>query len=126
VLLPAQKSIINNLNGFHTVYDAKQDCIAGWTHDRATVDWDFRINTPGTYRVTFVAAAEKDSSLNISLANESLNVRVPASGGFETFQSVDAGTIAIEKAGDVTIHIEPSRRGWNPINLRLVELAPVN
>ena len=66
VLLPAQKSIINNLNGSHTAYDAGQMSIVNWEHVKASVDWDFKINTPGKYRVTLLAACEKDSRIRIS------------------------------------------------------------
>lgn len=123
VLLTAQKSIINNLNGSHSVYDADQDCISGWKHVKASVDWDFRINTPGTYRITLMAASEKESSLKISLANKKLNVKVPATDGFKDFKAVDAGKVTIKKAGDLMIHLGTNRKDWNQVNLRSVELT---
>ena len=123
VLLPAQKSIINNLNGSHTAYDADQMSIVNWGHVKSSVDWDFKITTAGKYRVTLLAASEKDSRIRISVDKKYQKPTMPATGGFENFQSFDAGTIKIDKAGDVTIHLEPVRKEWAPINLRSVELA---
>ena len=123
VLLPAQKSIINNLNGSHTAYDADQDSIVNWKHVKASVDWDFKINTPGKYRVTLLAACEKNSRIRISVAKKYQKPTVPATGSFEDFHSFDAGTIAIDEAGDVTIHLEPVKRKWAAINVRSVKLA---
>ena len=123
VMLPAQKAIVNNLNGSHTAYDADQESIVNWGHVRSSVDWDFKINTPGTYRVTLLAACEKDSRIRISVGKKFHKPKLPATGGFKDFQSLDAGTIKIDKAGDVTIHFEPVRDDWSVVNLRSVKLA---
>ena len=124
VFLPAQKAIINNLNGSHTAFDADKDSIVNWGHVKSSVDWDFKINTPGTYRVTLLAASEKDSRIRISVDKKYHKPTMPATGGFDGFQPFDAGTIKIEKAGDVTLHFQPVRDHWTPINLRSVKLAP--
>jgi alpha-L-fucosidase len=124
VFLPAQKAIINNLNGSHTAFDADKDSIVNWGHVKSSVDWDFKINTPGTYRVTLLAASEKDSRIRISVDKKYHKPTMPATGGFDGFQPFDAGTIKIEKADDVTLHFEPVRDHWTPINLRSVKLAP--
>ena len=124
VLLPAQKSIINNLNGSHTAYDAEQMSIVNWEHEKASVDWDFKINTPGKYRVTLLAASANDSRIRISVGKKYHKPKVPATGGFENFQPFDAGTVEFDKAGDVTIHFEPVKKEWAAINIRSVELAP--
>lgn len=126
VLLPAQKSIINNLNGSHTIYDAEQDSIADWAHNRASVDWDFTIKTPGKFKVTLLAAAEENTSLKVSVGKKSLDVTVPATGGFNSFQAVDAGTVQIDTRGDHSIHLAPVRRDWSPLHLRSVRLSPTN
>jgi alpha-L-fucosidase len=124
VFLPAQKAIINNLNGSHTAFDADKDSIVNWGHVKSSVDWDFKINTPRTYRVTLLAASEKDSRIRISVDKKYHKPTMPATGGFDDFQPFDAGTIKIEKAGDVTLHFQPVRDHWTPINLRSVKLAP--
>ena len=90
------------------------------------MDWDFKINTPGKYRVTLLAACEKDSRIRISVAKKYHKPTVPATGGFEDFQSFDAGTIAIDEAGDVTIHLEPVKKKWAAINIRSVKLSLEN
>lgn len=123
VFLPAQKSIINNVNGSHTTYDADQDSIVNWGHVKSSVDWDFKIHMPGTYRITLLAASEKDSRIRISVGKKYHKPTMPATGSFENFQSFDAGTIKLKEAGDVTIHFELVPKKWAPINLRSVKLA---
>ena len=39
-------------------------------------------------------------------------------------KSVDVGTVKIDEPGDVTIHVERTRRDWKPVNLRSVTLVP--
>lgn len=77
----------------------------------------------GKYRVTLLAACEKDSRIRISVGKKYKKPEVPATGGLGRFQTFDAGTITIDKAGDVTIHLEPVRKQWAPVNLRSVSLA---
>ena len=122
VLLPAQKAIINNVLGSEVVYGAANQCIEGWVNSRATIDWDFIVKTPGTFSVSLIASSKEVSSLKITIDGQSFNALVPSSGDDNTFKQVEVGTVKIEKVGEVTIHFEPIRQGWNPINLRSVKL----
>ena len=124
VLLLAQKAIVNNVLGSEVVYNAVNNCIEGWTNARATVDWDFTVKTPGTYRVSLLAASTEISSLKITVGGQSFNAKVPASGDNKSFKPLEVGTIKIDKAGEVTIQLEPERQAWKPVNLRSVKLTP--
>lgn len=127
LFLTAQKAIISNVRDSHVVYNAANECIEGWAQGRgnlATVDWDFVVKSPGTFLITLLVASEEDSSLKLTAAGQSLNAKIPASGDFETFKSVDVGTVQLDKAGHTTIHFEPVRRGWKAINLHSVTFTP--
>lgn len=122
IFLPAQKAIINNVIGSHLAYNKENDCIDHWTNTRATIDWDFVVNSPGTYRIILSSASEQESALKISIGEQSINSEIPASGDYDTYKEVEAGIIEIEKAGDVSIHLAPASKAWNPINLKSVTL----
>jgi alpha-L-fucosidase len=125
VLLPATEATINN-QGYsaHAKYEEDKDCIGYWKSAKVTVDWSFTVNRPGTFRVSALAASEKNSKLTVSLAGQSKKADVPASGGYTSFKPVDAGMFEIDKPGEYTLKILPVEQGWNPINLRSVKLIP--
>jgi alpha-L-fucosidase len=127
VLLPANQATINN-QGYseHAKYEKDKDCIGYWVSSKVTVEWNFTVSKPGTFRVSALAASEKISTLTLSLAGQSKGADVPASGGYTSFKPVDAGTFEIDEPGEYTLKIVPVKKGWNPINLRSVNLVPAS
>ena len=125
IVLPAAKAVINNHFGTHAIYDATNDRIEKWTNARTTVDWSFRVKTPGEFTVSTLMASVEHSSLKVSAAGQSLVAELPGTGGYDTFTQCDISSITIEKAGEHTISVTPNKKGWKPINLRSVSLTPV-
>lgn len=124
VSLPANKAIINNVLGSHVEYESEKDCIGNWTKAKATVDWTFNVSKPGTFKVVAQAASQKDSAFNVALAGEKVDVAMSASGGYESFTPVEIGTFEIRQPGEYTLTVAPAKKGWNPVNLRSLELVP--
>jgi alpha-L-fucosidase len=122
IALPASKAIINNVFGSHVVYEGGKDSIESWTNPKASVEWTFRVKSPGTFRVTALVASEHNSALNVSLAGNSLQVEVPESGGYGVFKTIEIGRFEVKEAGTQQILLSPVKQGWKPINLRSVKL----
>ncbi len=51
----------------------------------------------------------KACRIRIAVGKKSHRPTIPATGGLENFQPLDAGKIRTDEAGDVTIHIAPVR-----------------
>jgi alpha-L-fucosidase len=124
VSLPASKAVINNVFGSHVKYEDSRDCIGFWTHPKATVEWTFTVTSPGTFRVTALVASEKESAFTVSLAGNA-KIDVPATGGYDSFTTIELGTFEVKEAGTQRLVITPVKKGWNPVNLRMVTLEPV-
>lgn len=123
IILPAQKAIINNVFGSEVSYSTENKCIEGWTNPKVILDWDFTVKSPGTFSIFMEAASDEACSIKITVDEQVLNVQVPASGNMSGFTSHELGTLMIDKAGDVTIHIEPVAKGWKALNIRSLQLT---
>ena len=123
IFLQAARAVINNVHGSQVVYEKDKDCIGFWTHKEASVEWTFTIHTPGDYQVTAQVASLKSGELTVSLNGKAELVTVPASGSYMTFNPVDLGRFNLATAGEYTIKLKPAPEGWQPINLRSVELT---
>ncbi|GAA3624390.1 hypothetical protein GCM10022397_07680 [Flavivirga jejuensis] len=124
ILLPAQKSIINNVIGSHVVYNKKKDCIDQWSNARATVDWDFSVNKAESYTISMRIASEEESTIELIIAGQTIHVKILPTGGLNTYKTVNVGKVDIDKAGDYSLHIKPTRDKWKPINLQSIQLLP--
>ena len=125
IALPASKAIINNHFGTHAVYDAAKKHIGSWKSSKTTVDWSFRVNTPGTFTISALAACVEDSSYEVSVADQSIVAEVSATGSYDTFLQFNNGNITIDQAGKYTLSFTPIGNKWKPINLRSVRLTPI-
>ncbi len=124
ILLPAQKSIINNIIGSHVVYNKVNDCIEQWTNENATVDWDFLVDKVGTYKILMRIASEEASSIELNISDQTIHSKLPSTGGFNNFKTIEAGVIEIDKVGKCSIHLKPTSKMWKPVNLKDVTLSP--
>lgn len=102
--------------------------ISNWNTDRGWVGWDFRISKPGLFRLQTEIAAEEDTILTYQLKDgEKAEVVLSATGGKDTFQSVELGALEVTQPGAYTLELRPlNEKSWNPIRIRAVALIPVN
>ncbi len=99
--------------------------IGFWLNPRASVEWTFKIDKPGTFDVCVATATTaKDSHIDIIVGDQKVNLVVADTGAYEKFETTKAGTIKIDKAGVCKLAVKPVADGWQPINLRSVTLAP--
>jgi len=92
----------------------------GWTAASEYMKYTVNVATAGTYTVGFrvAAPAAVTGALNLSNAagtNLSGNVNVPATGGYQTWQTVNA-TVTLP-AGQQILRVNELAAGWNLNNL---------
>ena len=127
-LLPASEAEIHNPKGAAARYESGgvKNNIGFWTDPRAWVEWRCTAKEPGAYEVTLVTAAPVPGArFSVTLGEARLEVEVPRTGGYDTYQDVPAGRVTLGKEGIFTVSVRPVKEGWHPVNLRAVKLAPV-
>jgi len=100
--------------------------IGRWNNTDEKAVWKVRIPAKGTYTVKAEVAAVSPSRLAVDIAGRTATVDVPATGGFDKPQVVDAGKVTIDQAGEVEVVARPADPAtWKAVNLWKLELAPV-
>ena len=125
VILPAALANIHNHLGANTQVEEKDSRmnIGYWTSSGVTVDWDFRIDRPGTFQIfADVAVASAQTHFNVKLADQNLNVIMKSTGGYDTFQERALGQVQIQTAGAYEIVLVPDKDKWQPMNIRSMKL----
>lgn len=120
---------IHNFNGSDTQVESKGGTmnIGYWTSPYVTVDWDFKIDRPGTFEVIAdMAIASAQTQLTVKLGDQTLDVTVPSTGSYDTFQERSLGQVTVKKAGTYNIAFLPDKEKWQPLNIRSVKLVPAN
>jgi alpha-L-fucosidase len=98
--------------------------IGYWDKASDSASWKVNFAKPGVYKVTTACASPDDSEIVLEAAGQKLAGKVTSTGGYETFQPLDLGTIKISKAGEETFKVRPSDQAtWKPINLRAIQLV---
>jgi len=127
VLLAAERADIHEVRGrgspqVESKYGKPN--IGFWVDPRDWVSWTFKVTKPGGFEVILEVATTGESSLTVTVGKQKLKVRVPNTGGYDSFRTLRAGKLTLRKAGMYTLVVRPNRRGWSPVNLRSVTLKP--
>ena len=125
VKLNPARAQFQNLEGPGARYESSKECIGHWTSDKAQVYWSFTIENPGVFSVIAEVAGLADSEFVASLSGQSENVKIPASGDYNEFSPLTIGSFSLEEEGEYTILLSPVTGAWNPVNLRSVQLIPI-
>jgi alpha-L-fucosidase len=102
------------------------DDIGYWTDPNDWADWQFKLKQPGKYEIDAVIAAPASGSFEISAAGKTWRAAAPTTANYIDFKPVKLGTLEVASAGDTTLCVRPVADGWQPMNLKLVRLVPVN
>jgi alpha-L-fucosidase len=98
-----------------------------WDDPKDWVSWRISMEKPGAFEVKAEVAAMADGvECVVEAAGASTTCRVPATGAWDRFATVDAGRIEIAKAGDLEVKVRPKdAKTWKAINLRSITLRPL-
>ncbi|NJL19546.1 MAG: hypothetical protein HC901_04745 [Bdellovibrionaceae bacterium] len=85
--------------------------IEGWTESKDYVEWVFQISKPGRFKIMAEVALEKDSTMTCSVEGQSrAQVSLEGTGGLETFQTRELGTLEIKDAGTHALTLRPVKQ----------------
>jgi alpha-L-fucosidase len=103
---------------------SNRDCIGFWTDPGDWVEWQFKMTQPGRFAVTAEIAATGSGSFEIAVGNRKLKAKAPITGDYGKFQKVELGTVEIATAGKTSLSVRAIREGWQPFNLKSLQLKP--
>jgi alpha-L-fucosidase len=101
------------------------DNIGYWTNPRDWPDWEFRLNQSGKYEVNAIIAAPASGSFEISAGGSTIRASAPVTTSYMDFKSVNLGTIEFASTGTMTLAVRPIVEGWQPMNLKIIQLKPI-
>ncbi len=100
--------------------------IGYWTNPEDWVDWEFKVGAGGKFDIVAEIAAPASGSFDITVGGQSVHCAAPQTAGYADYKSADLGTTEISGPGLVTLAIHPVKNGWQPMNLKSIELKPVS
>jgi alpha-L-fucosidase len=114
-----------NIHGKNLKYESGHghDNLGFWTDPSDYADWQFEITTPGKFNVTAQVASTGSANLEISVAGKTLTVKFPNTGDYTKFQKIEIGQVELP-AGKHTLTVKPVKEGWQPVNLRSIDITP--
>jgi alpha-L-fucosidase len=129
VVLPAGMAEMNQAgyaNHFAVGGDKPEEvgAIHSWTTVKEWVQWTFKVEKPGTYRVVAEVSGEGETGFRMDLNKEQQQVKVGLPGSFEKYGEVELGSVVVKEAGVQTLSIRPTEKAWKPMNVRWVKLVP--
>jgi len=114
-----------NIHGKNLKYESGHghDNLGFWTDPSDYADWQFEITTPGKFNVTAQVASTGSANLEISVAGKTLTVKFPNTGDYTKFQKIEIGQVELP-VGKHTLTVKPVKEGWQPVNLRSIDITP--
>jgi hypothetical protein len=101
--------------------------IGFWDNGSEWISWPAQITTSGAYKVSAtVATVFNDAEFVVDAGGETLAAKVPVTGGWDQFQTIEPGQIQIKQAGNAQVKIRARDAStWKAINLNSLRLVPV-
>ena len=100
-----------------------------WTKADDYATWEFELATPGTFTVEVLQGCGKGSGgseVEVSVGDSKLTFTVKDTGGFQSFEAREVGTLAVGKPGRHTLTVRAlTKPGPAVMDLRQVVLKPV-
>jgi hypothetical protein len=104
--------------------DGDQANIGFWTNPKDSVSWDLRADHDGKFLIQVEAATLEEGSVLLIQGIGKLAYPVPKTANFDSFQVTKVGEVTLTKGTKVTLTLRPVVDGWQPVNVRKVELIP--
>ncbi|MDX2429776.1 MAG: alpha-L-fucosidase [Bacteroides sp.] len=114
-----------NMHGLGVKYNSSKDCIGSWTNEQERVYWKFAIDKPAVFSVSAKTAGMDDSEFTVEVNGQSKPVKIPATGDYGDFKSLEIGQFEIKESGAYKITFKPVVGTWKPVNLKDVVMKPI-
>lgn len=115
-----------SLHGGTIQYEAGDghDNIGYWTDPNDWISWTVTVTHPGRFKASAIVAATDSTAFEFSVAGQTLRGTVPVTGSYMTYQPMDLGAVDLPATGSVTFDVHAVKDGWQPLNLKSIELTP--
>lgn len=104
-----------------------KDNIGFWTDPEEWVSWVCRVDTPGKFsvEVRYACTSPGGSAYTIEVADQKLNAKTVATGGWTTFATHKVGTVTLTADRHILAVKADDLKGEGVMNLQSVMLKPV-
>jgi alpha-L-fucosidase len=111
--------------GVKTENQGGQPNIGFWDNAQDWVSWKAKFKEPGRFKVSAsCAAAGRDSALAVEIAGRKVEGKVPVTGAWDKFATIEMGQIEVPGAGEQVVKVRPrDPQAWSPVNLRWIKLS---
>jgi alpha-L-fucosidase len=111
--------------GVKTENQGGQPNIGFWDNAQDWVSWKAKFKEPGRFKVSAsCAAASRDSALAVEIAGRKVEGKVPITGAWDKFATIEMGAIEVPGAGEQVVKVRPrDPQAWSPVNLRWIKLS---
>ena len=102
-----------------------RDNLGFWTNASDWAQWELEITRPGRFKVAAEIAALASGRFQVIVADHKLEGSAPNTGDYARFQKVELGTVEFTSSGKTTVAVRPVPEGWQPMNLKSLDLVPL-
>ncbi len=102
-----------------------RDNLGCWTNASDWAQWELPIARPGRFKVTAEIAAVASGRFQVVCADQKLEGSAPNTGDYGRFQKVELGTVELTSSGKTSVAVRPIPEGWQPMNLKALDLVPL-
>lgn len=125
VAFMTESAEFENMHGLGVKYNSSKDCVGSWTNEHERVYWTFAIENPAAFQVSAKIAGLKESEFEVELNGQKQTVKIPETGDYGNFKSLEIGSFEIKEPGNYKITFKPVQGNWNPVNLKDVVMTPI-
>jgi hypothetical protein len=98
--------------------------IGFWLNPKESVSWKLLADHDGAYVVQMEIASPAAGSVILVQGIGKLACSIPKTDSHAVFQTVKVGEVTLKKGARLDLSLHPVADGWNPVNVRKVELVP--
>ena len=125
VLLKAEQVEVHNPKYIELQRIRGGQNIGRWVNTSEWIEWVFVTHQKQKFMIDAEIALGEDSTFELIIDGQPIQVTTKATGGFETFQEVTLGQTDLLSSGKHYIQIKPIKEQWKPINIRTITLKPI-
>jgi hypothetical protein len=104
-----------------------KNTVGYWADEKDWCEWKFKATKPGSFKVILLQGCGKGqggSAVQILAAGQTLDYTVEDTGHFQNFVERPAGTLKLEKPGDVTLELRAAKKAKGAVmDVRQVRLV---
>ena len=102
-----------------------RDNLGYWSNASDWAQWELDVPRPGRFKVMAEIAAVACGRFQVLIGNQGVEGNTPNTGDYGRFQTVELGTLELTSPGKTSVAVRPIPEGWQPMNLRSLDLVPL-